>query len=63
MIALIDAERVHRTQILLPGFARHDEGNYPAQEPASISSLFGDESRSAHNDSSKRTTTIESVVG
>jgi hypothetical protein len=30
LIAPIDAERIDRPQILAPGLASHDEGNYPA---------------------------------
>jgi hypothetical protein len=29
-IAPTNAERIHDAQILDPGFASHDEGNYPA---------------------------------
>jgi hypothetical protein len=48
LIAPIDAERIHRPQVLAPGFASHDEGNYPAQQPSRISGVFGDKAGTAH---------------
>jgi len=48
LIAPIDSERIHHPQILAPGFASHDEGNYPAQQPPRISGVFGDKAGAAH---------------
>jgi hypothetical protein len=61
MIALIDTERIDRAQILAPGFASHDEGNYPTQQTPSIPGMFGDKARAAHNEFSDRTTTGASL--
>jgi hypothetical protein len=52
MIVLFDTERIHHAQILAPGFASHDEGNDPTQEPPRVPGLFSDKVRAAHNQSS-----------
>jgi hypothetical protein len=48
LIAPIDSERIHHPQILAPGFASHDEGNYPAQQSPRISGMFGDKAGAAY---------------
>jgi len=47
MVAPIDMERVHHAQILVPGFASHNERDYRAQE-ACIPGVFSDEAGAAH---------------
>jgi len=48
MVAPIDMERVHHAQILVPGFASHNERDYRAQEASSIPGVFSDEAGAAH---------------
>jgi len=48
MVAPIDMERVHHAQILVPGFASHNERDYRAQEASSIRGVFSDEAGAAH---------------